>query len=174
LLASIGCYGLCLVFVFTCICCVFQADLWKQDFDAERSARERQVQEKNSIIHDMKNLETKNQQLIDELESYSRKSLAEMQHRHASPTYQQQLQSQLQGGAAYQGGPAVQYPHQGGAAHQHGHHNQGQPIYPPNNYQPGQQMGHGGMDEAGLVPANPPQVKSKQQYVVGSQEERLI
>ncbi|XP_045167332.2 optineurin-like [Mercenaria mercenaria] len=75
-----------------------QADLWKQDFDAERYARERQVAEKESILQEMRNLELKNQQLIDELESYSRKSLAEMQRRHAAPSYQQQLQSHLQPG----------------------------------------------------------------------------
>ena len=79
-------------------CVLLQADLWKQDFDAERYARERQVAEKETILQEMRNLELKNQQLIDELESYSRKSLAEMQRRHAAPSYQQQLQSHLQPG----------------------------------------------------------------------------
>ncbi|KAH3819413.1 optineurin-like isoform X3 [Dreissena polymorpha] len=75
-----------------------QADVWKQDFDAERFARERQVEEKENLIQEMKNLELKNQQLLDELENYSRKSLAEMQRRHASPSHQQQLQSHLKVG----------------------------------------------------------------------------
>ncbi|KAK3601595.1 hypothetical protein CHS0354_027842 [Potamilus streckersoni] len=75
-----------------------QADIWKQDFDAEREAREMQHTEKERILADMKNLEIQNQQLIEEIEQLSKKSLAEMQQRHAhgGTTYQRQVQNQLQ------------------------------------------------------------------------------
>lgn len=139
-----------------------QADLWRQDFDAERNARERQVAEKETILQEMRNLELKNQQLIDELESYSRKSLAEMQRRHATPTYQQQLQSHLQqgnqGGAiGYYPGPQVTSP----SSYQTQH-------TPPrgSGYQYGGNMGyssqqpveHGTDDGDATKPVNPPQL----------------
>ncbi|KAL3852936.1 hypothetical protein ACJMK2_016541 [Sinanodonta woodiana] len=75
-----------------------QADIWKQDFDAEREAREMQHTEKERILTDMKNLEIQNQQLIEEIEQLSKKSLAEMQQRHAhvGTSYQRQVQNQLQ------------------------------------------------------------------------------
>lgn len=134
-----------------------QADLWKQDFDAERAARERQVEEKNSILQEMKNLETKNQQLIDELESYSRKSLAEMQRRHANPTFQKQLQSQLQGSGSGSQGSQMQYPHPSGSPSNYGQQ-YGQPVFPPALYPPGQPMEHSGGDGSRMTAVNPPQV----------------
>lgn len=113
-----------------------QADVWKQDFDAERNARERQVQEKEGVLQEMKNLQTQNQQLLDEIESYSRRSLAEMQRRHAPGPHHHQMQQQW-----------PQYPH----GHPQGHqpvpqpvqiqYPHGQPQYPPGQGQksPGQQ-----------------------------------
>lgn len=103
-----------------------QADVWKQDFDAERNARERQVQEKEGVLQEMKNLQTQNQQLLDEIETYSRRSLAEMQRRHAPGPHHHQMQQQWpqypQGHPqGHQPAPQpvqIQYPH-------------GQPQYPP-------------------------------------------
>ncbi|WAR26513.1 OPTN-like protein [Mya arenaria] len=41
-----------------------QLEVYQQDFEAERNARERQVEEKENIIAEMKNLEVKNQQVV--------------------------------------------------------------------------------------------------------------
>lgn len=122
-----------------------QADVWKQDFDAERNARERQVQEKESILQEMKNLQTQNQQLLDEIEGYSRRSLAEMQRRHVpqAGSHQQQIRAQLQGSPT---GYPQQYP-------------QNQPPYPqgsPQNPQ-GQPQGQPpGQPQYPTGPGHPP------------------
>jgi inhibitor of nuclear factor kappa-B kinase subunit gamma len=135
-----------------------QADLWKQDFDAERYARERQVAEKENILQEMRNLELKNQQLMDELESYSRKSLAEMQRRHAAPSYQQQLQNHLQPGN--QGPPIGFYqPTQiPGQKQQQTSPRAGYQYGSNIGYSPPQPVEHASGDEAGqLMQENMPQ-----------------
>ena len=139
--------------------------MWKQDFDAERNARERQVAEKEAILQEMKNLETKNQQLIDELENYSKKSLAEMQRRHAPRPYQQQMQNYLQVGNQAQGPiyppqqqnigfPNPQQPHAGLNPHVNsppaGYQHQGRNVY-----QPQEPVEHGGIENAQLQQSSP-------------------
>ncbi|KAL4227194.1 hypothetical protein ACF0H5_015167 [Mactra antiquata] len=152
-----------------------QAELWKQDFDAERYARERQVAEKESILQEMKNLELKNQQLMDELDNYSRQSLVEMQRRHAAPMYQQQLQNRLQGNQQ-QG----MYPQQQPAANQFPQHqgalggNQGQQMSPRNQIQPRQQQQqvsprqHGG--NVGIYNTQQPMEHGGDDNIAGHQE----
>ena len=104
--------------------------MWKQDFDAERNARERQVQEKEGILQEMKNLQTQNQQLLDEIETYSRRSLAEMQRRHVPASHQQQMQAYLQGNQG--GGYQPQYPQaQPQYPQAQPQYPSGQPQYPP-------------------------------------------
>ncbi|XP_064604800.1 optineurin-like [Liolophura sinensis] len=63
-----------------------QADVYKSDFDAERKAREKQHEEKEVILQDMNNLQTRNQQLLDELESLSHNQIVQMQLKHAPGT----------------------------------------------------------------------------------------
>ncbi|XP_052781085.1 optineurin-like [Mya arenaria] len=130
-----------------------QLEVYQQDFEAERNARERQVEEKENIIAEMKNLEVKNQQLLDEVESNSRRTLADMQRRHASPSYHQQLQNQLQGGSNVQ--------HR---APSPGSNHQQQPIRSGHQLQGGYQgqqvdRSHGDdlQQNTNFVPVNPPQ-----------------
>lgn len=61
--------------------------MYKSDFDAERKAREKQHEEKEIILQDMNNLQTRNQQLLDELESLSRNQIVQMQQKHAPGTF---------------------------------------------------------------------------------------
>lgn len=61
-----------------------QAEVYKADFDAERAAREKQHAEKETIFAEMQNLQLRNEQLIEELDNYSKKQVAEMQRRHSS------------------------------------------------------------------------------------------
>ncbi|XP_071082186.1 NF-kappa-B essential modulator-like [Haliotis cracherodii] len=74
-----------------------QADVYKADFDAERSAREQQVSEKERILTEMGDLQVQNQQLIDDLESYSRRQMSEMQRR-VAPSSHAYLQCVSPGG----------------------------------------------------------------------------
>ena len=103
------------------VCIILQAEVWKADFDAERSAREAQHHDKEKMQEEMKQLQIRNQQLLDEVESSSRKQFSEMQQRHVPNTYQQTLQQRL--GVVPPGG----YPQY----NQPGAHNQGYPHANP-------------------------------------------
>ncbi|XP_046569129.1 NF-kappa-B essential modulator-like [Haliotis rubra] len=74
-----------------------QADVYKADFDAERSAREQQVSDKERILTEMGDLQVQNQQLIDDLEAYSRRQMSEMQRR-VAPSPHSYLQCVSPGG----------------------------------------------------------------------------
>lgn len=82
---------------FILVCTPCQADVYKADFDAERLAREQQVSEKERILTEMGDLQVQNQQLLDDLESYSRRQMSEMQRR-VAPSSHAYLQCVSPGG----------------------------------------------------------------------------
>ncbi|XP_067683522.1 optineurin-like [Haliotis asinina] len=88
-----------------------QADVYKADFDAERLAREQQVSEKERILAEMGDLQVQNQQLIDDLEAYSRRQMSEMQRR-VAPSPHSYLQCVGPGGPY--GPPQPTFNYQGG------------------------------------------------------------
>ncbi|XP_061187391.1 optineurin-like [Saccostrea echinata] len=91
-----------------------QAEVWKSDFDAERDARERLHAEKTQLENDYKQLQLRNQQLLDEMENFSKRQFQEMQQRHSNPGYQHTLQQHLRVGHQNHGNPyqLTQYPPQ--------------------------------------------------------------
>ncbi|XP_048740268.2 NF-kappa-B essential modulator-like [Ostrea edulis] len=103
-----------------------QAEVWKSDFDAERDARERLHADKTQLEADFKQLQLRNQQLLDEMESFSKRQFQEMQQRHSNQGYQHSIQQHLRVGQQNHGSP-YQFPH-----------------YPPQGY-PSQSPGAGAM-----------------------------
>ncbi|XP_060079017.1 NF-kappa-B essential modulator-like [Ylistrum balloti] len=93
-----------------------QADVWKQDFDAERNSRERQHAENQQLRQEVHSLQLQNQQLMDELETLSKGQFAEMQRKHVGAgSHQQQMQNYLQVGGSptpVVHRPPIQYPYQ--------------------------------------------------------------
>ncbi|MBN3271806.1 OPTN protein, partial [Polyodon spathula] len=79
-----------------------QADIYSSDFYAERAAREKIHEEKERIVAQLEFLKKQNSKLQEEMESFGRQSLSEMQRRHvsrgASPQQNAQ-QPNVQGGA---------------------------------------------------------------------------
>ena len=95
--------------------CVWQAEVWKSDFDAERDARERLHAEKGQLENEFKQVQLRNQQLLDEMESLSKRQFQEMQQRHSNQGYQHSLQQHLRVGQQNHGSPyhpPQQYPQQ--------------------------------------------------------------
>lgn len=82
-----------------------QAEVWKSDFDAERDSRERLHAEKSQLENELKQLQLRNQQLLDEMENFSKRQFQEMQQRHASQGYQHSLQQHLRVGQQNHGSP---------------------------------------------------------------------
>lgn len=105
---------------------LLQAEVWKSDFDAERDARERLHADKTQLEADFKQLQLRNQQLLDEMESFSKRQFQEMQQRHSNQGYQHSIQQHLRVGQQNHGSP-YQFPH-----------------YPPQGY-PSQSPGAGAM-----------------------------
>ena len=94
---------------------VWQAEVWKSDFDAERDARERLHAEKGQLENEFKQVQLRNQQLLDEMESLSKRQFQEMQQRHSNQGYQHSLQQHLRVGQQNHGSPyhpPQQYPQQ--------------------------------------------------------------
>nr|XP_022302168.1 optineurin-like [Crassostrea virginica]XP_022302169.1 optineurin-like [Crassostrea virginica] len=92
-----------------------QAEVWKSDFDAERDARERLHAEKGQLENEFKQVQLRNQQLLDEMESLSKRQFQEMQQRHSNQGYQHSLQQHLRVGQQNHGSPyhpPQQYPQQ--------------------------------------------------------------
>ena len=69
---------------------MFQAEVYKTDFEAERKAREAKHAEKEQVVEEMRQLQLQNQQLQDELQTYSTMQFSEMQRRHARQGYTRQ------------------------------------------------------------------------------------
>ncbi|XP_070559297.1 optineurin-like isoform X2 [Ptychodera flava] len=59
-----------------------QADIFQADFQAEREAREKAHGDKEAMMQEMMQLRLENQQLQDELNTYTNNQLVEMQRRH--------------------------------------------------------------------------------------------
>ncbi|XP_041110715.1 optineurin-like isoform X2 [Polyodon spathula] len=79
-----------------------QADIYSSDFYAERAAREKIHEEKERIVAQLEFLQKQNSKLKEEMESFGRQSLNEMQHRHVSRGASPQQNAQqlnVQGGA---------------------------------------------------------------------------
>lgn len=82
-----------------------QAEVWKSDFDAERDSRERLHAEKSQLENELKQLQLRNQQLLDEMENFSKRQFQEMQQRHANQGFQHSLQQHLRVGQQNHGSP---------------------------------------------------------------------
>ncbi|XP_061186790.1 NF-kappa-B essential modulator-like [Saccostrea echinata] len=72
-----------------------QAEIWKSDFNAEKFAKKRLHAEKTQLENDYKQLQLRNQQLLDEMENFSKRQFQEMHQRHSNPGYQHTLQQHL-------------------------------------------------------------------------------
>lgn len=79
--------------------------MWKSDFDAERDSRERLHAEKSQLENELKQLQLRNQQLLDEMENFSKRQFQEMQQRHANQGFQHSLQQHLRVGQQNHGSP---------------------------------------------------------------------
>ena len=81
------------MFLFECDFClqfIFfqnQCDIYKSDFEAERAAREKQHTDILRLKAEIQNLQIRNQQLNDEMESCSKKQLEEMQRSYTNPAW---------------------------------------------------------------------------------------
>ncbi|PNF21819.1 hypothetical protein B7P43_G08459 [Cryptotermes secundus] len=61
-----------------------QVEVYQSDFNAEREARENLAGEKERLAEDLRHLQRRNQQLLDELEAYQQNQYEQMQ-KHAPP-----------------------------------------------------------------------------------------
>lgn len=67
-------------------------EIYRSDFEAERAARERQHEEKERLKEELQELHRRNQQLLDDLQSYSSNQFEVMRRQHGS--YMTQSMSQ--------------------------------------------------------------------------------
>jgi hypothetical protein len=56
-----------------------QVEVYQSDFNAEREARENLAGEKERLAEDLRHLQRRNQQLLDELEAYQQNQFEQMQ-----------------------------------------------------------------------------------------------
>ncbi len=63
-----------------------QADIYHKDFEEEREARQAKHREKEQLVDQMTQLQLENQQLQDEIQSFSLIQFSEMQRRHGGPS----------------------------------------------------------------------------------------
>jgi len=66
-----------------------QVEVYQSDFNAEREARENLAGEKERLAEDLRHLQRRNQQLLDELEAYQQNQFEQMQRQtppHTAPT----------------------------------------------------------------------------------------
>ncbi|XP_077991141.1 uncharacterized protein LOC144445309 isoform X2 [Glandiceps talaboti] len=86
-----------------------QADIYQADFQAEREAREKAHGEREALMQEIQQLQLENQQLQDDLNTYTNTQIVEMQKRHGKQPDRRQ-----QGGAAGYSQPGRGYPYPGG------------------------------------------------------------
>ncbi|XP_052678739.1 NF-kappa-B essential modulator-like [Crassostrea angulata] len=82
-----------------------QGEVWKSNFDAERDFRKRLHAEKSQLENKLKQLQFRNQQLLDEMENFSKRQFQEMQQRHTNQGFQHSLQQHLRVGQQNHGSP---------------------------------------------------------------------
>jgi hypothetical protein len=63
-----------------------QVEVYQSDFNAEREARENLAGEKERLAEDLRHLQRRNQQLLDELEAYQQNQFQQMQRTPIIPT----------------------------------------------------------------------------------------
>ncbi|XP_022081251.1 optineurin-like isoform X2 [Acanthaster planci] len=61
-----------------------QAEIYKNDFDAEREAREKAHTEREALMDELEAVKELNQQMQDQLASHAQTQLQQMQHRHSN------------------------------------------------------------------------------------------
>ena len=63
--------------------------MFKADFEAERTAREEMASERDRLKESMEQLQLRNQQLLEEMQSMSATQVSELQRRHGYLAYTQ-------------------------------------------------------------------------------------
>ena len=67
--------------------------MFKADFEAERTAREEMASERDRLKESIEQLQLRNQQLLEEMQSMSATQVSELQRRHGYLAYTQVLTS---------------------------------------------------------------------------------
>ena len=71
--------------VFLCLS-LSQVEVYQSDFNAEREARENLAGEKERLAEDLRHLQRRNQQLLDELEAYQQNQFEQIRRTATVPT----------------------------------------------------------------------------------------
>lgn len=89
-----------------------QVEVYQGDFRAEREAREALATDREKLRDELRHLQTRNTQLVDELEAYQRRHLNQGQGRGSRAASEEPIGGTASGGG---GGGGVSIPHGGGA-----------------------------------------------------------